>query len=267
MITSPDRRTFLRLGITALASNVVVGRAGVGGSETTPHFPLQDPALVREMVLVAHGNVERVKSLLAARPALARAAIDWGYGDWEDALGAASHVGSRRIAEMLIASGARPSIFSAAMLGQLDVVRAFVASSPGIQRTLGPHSITLLAHARAGGEGASHVVDYLRDVGGADSPPPEVPLDDHARDRYLGTYSFGTDPSQRLVIGLAAGVLTIQRPGGAYRIIRHLGSHEFYPVGAEAVRIRFAVSGSSGPARAVAVYDPDLLVTATRSVR
>src|SRR5262245_21383970 len=115
-------------------------------------FPRQDAAVVREMVGVAHGNVTRVKELVSARPALARAAWEWGYGDWETALGAASHVGNKDIARILLDNGAHPTIFSAAMLGQLDVVRAFVAASPGIQRTRGPHGITLLAHARAGGD-------------------------------------------------------------------------------------------------------------------
>src|SRR5712664_3024462 len=83
-------------------------------------FPTQPPALVREMVLVAHGNVKRVHELVEARPSLAKAAWDWGFGDWESALGAASHVGNRDIAEYLIAHGARPSIFSETMLGHLD---------------------------------------------------------------------------------------------------------------------------------------------------
>jgi hypothetical protein len=51
-----------------------------------------------------------------------------------------------------LAHGARPSIFSAAMLGQLAVVRAFTEAAPGVQGTPGPHGITLLAHARAGGD-------------------------------------------------------------------------------------------------------------------
>ncbi|HET9832903.1 MAG TPA: hypothetical protein VFP91_14370 [Vicinamibacterales bacterium] len=37
-----------------------------------------------------------------------------------------------------LANGARPTIFSAAMLGQLDAVKALVAANPGIQRTKGP---------------------------------------------------------------------------------------------------------------------------------
>src|SRR3954465_14691064 len=86
-------------------------------------FPAHDPNLVRDMVGVSHGNVDRVRELLAGKPALANAAWDWGYGDWESALGAASHVGNREIAGMLLAAGARPSIFSAAMLGHVEVVK------------------------------------------------------------------------------------------------------------------------------------------------
>ena len=107
------------------------------------------------MVGVSHGNVARVRELLTGRPALANASWDWGYGDWESALGAASHVGNQEIAKLLLAAGARPSIFSAAMLGQLDTVKAFILASPGVQKTRGPHGLTLLSHARAGGPAAA----------------------------------------------------------------------------------------------------------------
>jgi hypothetical protein len=86
-----------------------------------------------------------------AYPELVNAWWDWGYGDWESPLGAAAHVGDRAIAEFLLANGARMDIFAAAMLGQTAVVRAFIEVQPGIQRSLGPHSITLLSHAEAGG--------------------------------------------------------------------------------------------------------------------
>src|SRR5207247_3241601 len=99
-----------------------------------------------------------------------------GFGDWETCIDAASHVGNREIAEYLIANGARPTLFTAAMLGQLDVVKALVAAAPGIQRTPGPHSITLLRHAMAGGPRAQPVVDYLKSIEGADERPAEKPL-------------------------------------------------------------------------------------------
>jgi hypothetical protein len=51
------------------------------------------------MVIKSHDQVARVRALLARWPTLSRATIDLGFGDWEDALGAASHVGNREIAE------------------------------------------------------------------------------------------------------------------------------------------------------------------------
>lgn len=110
-------------------------------------FPTQPPELVREMVTVSHYDLHHVKELVESRPSLARAAWDWGFGDWETALGAASHMGNRPITEYLISKGARPSLFSSAMLGHLEVIKAFVAAQPGVQRIRGPHSISLLAHS------------------------------------------------------------------------------------------------------------------------
>ena len=124
-----SRRSFLG-GMPAAAFVPSVWQSpapgGPAGATVHPAFPTHDPAMVKEMVGVAHGNVARVRELLASHPALAKAGWDWGFGDWETALSAASHVGNREIAQLLLDHGARPTLFSAAMLGQLDVVRAFV---------------------------------------------------------------------------------------------------------------------------------------------
>src|SRR5687768_8111296 len=80
-------------------------------------FPAHEPEAAKEIVGASHGNLARVKELVGARPALARASWDWGYGDWETPIDAASHVGNRPIAEYLIANGARPTIFTAAKIG------------------------------------------------------------------------------------------------------------------------------------------------------
>ncbi len=143
-----NRRTFLGVVPAAMLMPSISIRAQTAAAAS---FPRQEAPLVSEMVRVAHGNIARVKELIADRPALARAAWDWGYGDWETALGAASHVGNAAIAQLLLDNGAHPTIFSAAMLGQLDVVKAFVAAAPGVQKIRGPHGISLLAHARNGG--------------------------------------------------------------------------------------------------------------------
>jgi hypothetical protein len=224
-------------------------------------FPAHPAEMVRELVTVAHGKFERVKELVEARPALAKAAIDWGFGDWEDALGAASHVGNREIAEYLIANGARPTLFSATMLGQLDTVKAFLAAQPGAQRIPGPHSISLLAHAKAGGKQAEPVFQYLESLGDAGSPKrPALPPEEAAA--LAGVYTFGTGPADRIDITEKAGQLTFLRKGAIGRGLLYVGDRAFHPVGANAVRIRFSGSGVD---ITLTVHDPDVIVTARRT--
>jgi hypothetical protein len=224
-------------------------------------FPRQDPAIAREIVGASHSNVQRVKELVSARPALARASWDWGYGDWETALGAASHVGNREIAAVLLAAGAHPTIFSAAMLGQLEVVKAFVAASPGIQRTQGPHGLSLLHHARAGE--SVEVVKYLEGLGDADTKYPSEPLVAGDPDYLAGTYTFGPATSDRFVVSLnARGGLRVRREGQNDQNLFHHGNRVFNPAGAEAVRLRFEPTGR---ATSLSVMDGPLVVRATRS--
>jgi hypothetical protein len=227
-------------------------------------YPSQSPELVREMVTVSHFDLRRVRELAEAQPSLARAAHDWGFGDWEDALGAASHTGNRPIAEYLISKGARPTLFSAAMLGQLDVVKAYVANLPGVERIRGPHSIPLLSHAKAGGAQASNVYDYLRSLGDADSEA-EVTLSDDERTRLLGTYTFGVSANQRVDVtfeGAKTQQLMWTRRGRAGHPLFHLGNSVFYPVGAPDVRIRFAEESNT---MMMSIADPDVVLTAKRS--
>lgn len=202
-------------------------------------FPTQPPELARDMVTVAHFDLKRVKALAEARPSLARAAWDWGFGDWESALGAASHMGNRAIAEYLISQGARPSLFSAAMLGQLEVVKAFTTAQPGVQRIRGPHSISLLAHSKAGGEGARSVFEYLQKLGDADAEPQAAVSEEDAAS-VRGTYMFGSGASQQIEVTVDRGQVTWTRKGAMGRPLFHLGNRSFYPYGAAAVRIGFA---------------------------
>jgi ankyrin repeat protein len=123
--------------------------------------PALEVKLVQEFVSVAHGDLNRVKELLTQEPALVNATWDWGGGDFETALGAASHMGRKDIAEFLLEKGARLDIFAAAMLGKLDVVKAALTAYPEAINTPGPHGIPLIAHAKAGGDGAKAVLEFL----------------------------------------------------------------------------------------------------------
>ena len=102
-----DRNT--QLGVSLLATKAWGQSPASPPSLASDAFPAQDPALVRETVGVSHRDLTRVRELVERQPALARGAIDWGFGDWEACLDAASHTGNKAIAEFLLANGARPT--------------------------------------------------------------------------------------------------------------------------------------------------------------
>jgi len=263
MLHSSSRRRFLRAASLAVPAAALSAARATAAPDVTTLYPTQAPELVQEMVVVAHFNLTRVKELVDRHATLAKATWDWGFGDWETALGAASHVGNRDIAELLLANGAHPSLFSAAMLGQLDVVKSYVAASPGVQRTRGPHSISLMAHALAGGPRAQPVVDYLTSIAGADDQPPVKPLTDADVARLSGIYTFGFMAADRVEISAVKNQLQFARPGHYARGLFHLGAFEFCPIGAENVRIRFT---EAAPSITMTVHDPDVVLTARKTL-
>lgn len=121
--------------------------------------PRLDADLVRDFVIAGHGNLDKVKEMLEQQPALINATWDWGGGDWETALGGASHMGNQPIAEYLLSKGARMDVFCATMLGKTEIVKAFLADDPKVVDLKGPHGISLLRHARAGKQDA--IVEML----------------------------------------------------------------------------------------------------------
>lgn len=263
---SMSRRRFLNAAPIALMPVVWPSAQAPQVPQVPQSFPAHPPDLVRDMVGASHGNIARVKELLVRHPTLVRASWDWGFGDWEDAIGAASHVGNREIAELLILNGARPTIFSAAMFGQIDVVRAFVDAAPGIEATPGPHGITLLRHAMAGGPRSQAVVEYLQTLPGADARAAAQPISQEELAAIAGTYVFGAAADQQIVIALATttgntNTLTFTRPGASARGLTHVGDRVFFPIGAPKVQIRFTVARSG---TTLTVQDGALTVEATR---
>ena len=181
MNTSVTRKKFLLSGGVA-AVGALLGRgllhaqpgvsspAPSASSKDVPDFPEPDPqidrARVKRFVIAGHFNLEAVKEMLAADPTLINGAIDWGNGDFETALGGASHMGRRDIAEFLLEHNARMDVFAATMLGKLDIVKAAVTAFPNIVHVPGPHKIPLIAHAQKGGPGAIAVLEFLRPLVG-----------------------------------------------------------------------------------------------------
>lgn len=130
-----------------------------------PRPPALAPDMVREFVAAAHGNLDRTKEMLAAEPGLLNATWDWGGGDFEMAIGGAGHMGRKDIALWLIEQGSRMDIFVAAMLGRRDIVEFTLRAFPHLVHSKGPHGITLLRHARAGGDTNADLVALLESLG------------------------------------------------------------------------------------------------------
>ena len=261
------RRHLLAAGGVALASDALPrlahaatgsGPPAAGTAGLPPTFPQQDPERVRETVGASHGRFDRVRKLVEVQPALAKATWDWGFGDWESALGAAAHTGQRDIALFLLAHGARLDVFAAAMLGWLPAVRAMIEAQPELARTPGPHSIPLLSHALAGGEAARGVRDYLESLD-VDAGPPDEPLPAGAREALLGVYA-AEGRELEVEIGERQGGLTLGIGPGFPRGLAHRGELVFQVAGAEAVTVRFEVGESGGHVRLTLADGPVRLV-------
>ncbi len=244
----------------AIADTNTNSRTSVAG--IPDEFPRQESDVVREIVGASHFNLNRVKELVTARPALAKASWDWGFGDWETAIGAASHVGRRDIAEILLQHGARPTLFTLAMLGYVDAVRATIEAQPGIQQTPGPHSITLLAHAKAGGTAALAVVEYLQKLGGADNAQEGLSVPDQENQAIQGMYAYGPGKHHQLKVYTKQGALALKPGEQTPRNIIRIGPWEYQPMGAPAVRIRF--DSSSEQPKELTIVDAALSITAKR---
>lgn len=170
-----NRRRFITGGLAASAGFTTIRLLGeetviAPPASTRPIKPepvrgaRQDLDTVQAFVRAGHGQLEKVKEMLAQDPKLIFATWDWGGGDWETALGGASHIGSRECARYLLSQGARIDAFCAAMMGERAVVGELVAANPSVVTTKGPHGYTLLYHVAISG-----------DVAMADALKPQLP--------------------------------------------------------------------------------------------
>ncbi len=128
---------------------------------------MQQPEMTQEyiqqFVMVGHGNLEAVKEKLAQDPRLLDAMfVAWG----ETALGAASHVGRRDIAEYLLEQGAKMTICTAAMMGMRDVVADYLREDSSQANAQGAHGLTVLYHAAISGD--TELTEMLYEHGGRD---------------------------------------------------------------------------------------------------
>ena len=190
----PSRRNFLRTSAGLVATGFFAALASAQETKSpppgVPKAPSKPPALppdqVQATVGQAHRSLEKVRELVEATPLLVNACWDWGGGDFETPLEAAAHTGGREIAEYLLSKGARPTIYAAGMLGQLDLVKAFHAFDPKAHLIPGPHGFTLLHCVKKGGPAAQPVLDWLLSQGVPDVTQRPLPF----------VWPAGTAPAQ-----------------------------------------------------------------------
>ncbi|MGH2374984.1 MAG: ankyrin repeat domain-containing protein [bacterium] len=103
-------------------------------------------------MIAGHGNLEKVKAMLAAHPDLLNAAYEWKADDHETAIQAAAHVGNAAVAEHLLSHGAPLDICTAATLGRRNDVERLLGADPAAVHAIGAHGIPLLAHAALSGD-------------------------------------------------------------------------------------------------------------------
>ena len=284
MDNSNQRRRFIKssafglIGITAFGNSsaqAVINKIEMGNNAEPLfyRYPSMNDNMVSSIVGASHGNFDKVKELVNSRPELAGASWDWGFGDWETALGAASHVGRRDIAEYLISNGARPDIFTYTMLGMLNSVKEIIETVPGIQTHGGPHGITLLQHAKnrledknissTDAANVNKVISYLESLGNADSKPKSLDVTEEEKKKYLGEYRFGNGDGEIFVVDThRLGFLQIGRKGLFGRKLNKVDENAFSPAGAPSVKIIFKITGDK--AVSLSVHEPEPLVTAVR---
>ncbi len=277
------RRLFIRnsaLGIFGLSATQAFGGTHLSSGQSSLvedplfyRFPALADTLVAEVVGAAHGRFDTVKELVSKQPELARACWDWGFGDFESALGAASHMGRRDIAEFLMEHGARPDLFTYAMLGDLKALQAMIEAVPGIQKIAGPHGITLLQHAKnrlrrkdVSSEDikkVNEVIAYLEELGDADLVAESLEMAEKEGEFYSGDFRFGPNEDEILEVTLnRRKMLSLGRKGTFGRPLRKTGDHLFGAYGSPSVKISFEVT--VGHVASLTIHEPMPLIKATK---
>lgn len=236
-------------------------------------YPSIDDEIVSEVVGKSHFDLDRVKELVDIRPELSRATWDWSFGDWESAVGAASHVGRRDIVLYLLEKGARPNIFTMATLGKYKTVKSMIDALPGIQKTSGPHGISLLNHAEAGLrmkdvmsapeiEESEKLISYLESLGNADGKTYES-LKDDEKDKYLGDYMYGDGETAGFSVKLnMRKMIALGKLGSFGGGLNKIAEHTFLYNGVSSVTITFQVEDNI--IKSLTVTEPGLTVVAKK---
>lgn len=279
---STSRRIMLKSAVFGFIGvsipNLVFTNASSSSTIAPPNalfhrYPSIDDEVVASVVGASHFDLEKVKKMVNHRPELARATWDWGFGDWETAIGAASHVGRRDIVAFLLSKGARPDIFTYAMLGHFKAVKNMIGSIEDVHKIQGPHGISLLRHAQSGLrmknltatqiKNSEKTIAYLEKLERQEVQQEYIALTEDEKPKYLGDYKYGDLPQEGFSIKLNMRKLLslgkIGKFGGALYQIRE---NEFIYNGTTSVKISFQFEGDR--VVSLTVREPDLTLVAKK---
>ena len=275
-----DRRTVLKTSALAFLGLAVPNltfsntKTVKNTSADVPrHFPNIDPEIINEVVGKSHADLDRVKALVDARPELSRSVWEWRFGDFESAIGAASHVGRRDIASYLISKGVRPTIYTFAMFGNYETVKSMIEFFPGIQQNSGPHGISLLAHAYAGErmkddmstkekDNLKRTIEYLENLGDANGEN-YIDVSPEEQQKYLGDYKYGSGDYEGFTVGInMRKFLSLAPLGGFGGALYKTADNKFIYNGAPSVEISFNIENEN--VKSLKLNEPGLEIIAIK---
>jgi hypothetical protein len=172
-----------------------------------------------------------------------------------------------------MSKGARPDIFTFAMFGDHDAVKAMIDAKPGVQSIAGPHGITLLQHAKNGLErdGLTEeqkkrnqkLINYLESLGNADVTQTNLEMTEEEKQKYLGNYMYGDGPEDGFTIRINMRKLIslgkLNKFGGA---LYRKGTQLFEYNGTPSVTVSFQLEGEK--VISLTVTEPDLTLVAKK---
>ena len=144
-----NRKSFIKKS-TMLSGLVLAAPTTLLARNVNPYTTNFDLEEIKEFVFAAHKSLDDTRKIIEAKPLLLNCTNQSKRGDFETAVGGASHMGRRDIADLLVTKGARLDIFNYAFLGYDDFVQKQITDYPHLLRAPGPHGFTLLHHAKVG---------------------------------------------------------------------------------------------------------------------
>ncbi len=157
-----NRKTFIKQNLLIGGAMAITPAAILAQSQETQE-DLFDYDLIMEFVFAAHKSLDETRKILEEYPLLLNSTSQFKKGDFETAVGGASHMGRKDIVDYLVTKGARLDIFNYAFLGYEDFIKKLLTNYPHLINSYGPHGFTLLHHAEVGAH--KELAEWLQEKG------------------------------------------------------------------------------------------------------